>query len=119
MNDCGGRTSRLRTRARVAVALAGAVVALVGCGSDGSPARVDAEFVESVRADGHTVPHGAVGEATLVTAARKLCRRQTFHTTTQQRRESALTRDELETVTQAFAGDSRRFATLALETYCP
>ena len=119
MNECTGRRSRPRVRVGVAVvaAVVGVLTALALHGG-GSPEQLDARFVAAVRADGHEVPHGAAGEATLVAAARKVCQRRDFHATVQERRRSALSSDELATVTQAFAGDARRFATLALDTYC-
>jgi hypothetical protein len=40
------------------------------------------------------------------------------HSTTAERRATALTTDELDAVNQSFAGDSRAFTTLALDTYC-
>jgi Protein of unknown function (DUF732) len=118
MNENTVRPSPMRVWVRVAVAAAGILVALAGCGSVGSAARLDARFLESVRADGHDVPGGA-GEATLVAAARKICDRRIPHGSVEERRQAALTRDELATVAQAFAGDARRFAALALDTYCP
>jgi hypothetical protein len=101
-------------------AVAGVALALAACGAaETSAAQLDARFVDSVRADGHDVPRGSDGEAALVRAARKICERRVKHTTSFRRRDSAWTRPELDAVKQAFAGDPRRFATLALETYCP
>ena len=121
MGECasdGVRTGR-RVVGMVA-AIAGVTLALAACGSaETSAAQLDARFVDSVRADGRDVPHGSDGEAMLVRAARKICERRGHHSASFRRRNSALTQRELDVVEQAFAGDPRRFATLALETYCP
>lgn len=119
MNERTCRPSRHAVRVRIAAAVAGTLVAAVGCGFGGTPAQLDARFVQNMRAGGHDVPQGAAGETTLVTAARKLCERRENHRSLYERRQTALTQHELDAVTQAFSGDARRFATLALETYCP
>ena len=119
MSESSGGRSRPAVRARITAALAGTLVAAVGCGSGGTPAQLDARFVQNMRADGHDVPQGAGGGTTLVTAARKICERRENHRSRYERQQTALTRDELDVVTQAFSGDARRFAALALETYCP
>jgi hypothetical protein len=117
MDDRTGRAPHPE-RARLAAAIAGALVVFAGCGFPGAAARLDARFVESVRAEGREVPQGADGEAMLIAAARKVCERRRGHETSKGRREAALTPRELEAVTQAFAGDARSFAALALRTYC-
>jgi Protein of unknown function (DUF732) len=116
MSQCIGRGVRA---VGVVAAMAGVALVLAACGSAGtSTAQLDARFVESVRADGHDVPPGPDGAA-LVAAARKICERRANHTTSFRRRYPALTQRELDVVEQTFAGDPPRFATLALETYCP
>ena len=119
MNESSGRPFRPAVRARIAVAIAGTLVAAVGCGFGGTPAQLDARFVQSMRADGHDVPQGAEGETTLVAAARKICERRTNHRSLHNRQQTALTPQELDAVSEAFSGDARRFASLALATYCP
>jgi Protein of unknown function (DUF732) len=118
MSQCaGGRVCRGR-RLRVASAVAAVALVLAACGRAGvSATQLDAQFVDSVHADGHDVPRGSDGEAALVAAARKICERRDH--LAMRRRDSALTPRELDVVEQTFAGDPRRFATLALETYCP
>ena len=117
MNECTGGVLRTGVWGRTAVAVT--LVGLAGCGSVGTPAQLDARFVASVRADGHDVPGGPEKESVLVAAARKICDRRGSHPTPERRREVALTQHELDAVTQTFTGDPRRFATLALDTYCP
>ena len=119
MNERTCRPARPAVRARAVAVLAGTLLTAVGCGFGGTPAQLDARFVQNMRADGHDVPQGAAGETTLVTAARKICERRENHRSLDERRQTALTQHELDAVTQAFSGDARRFADLALETYCP
>jgi Protein of unknown function (DUF732) len=118
MSECTSGPSWPRPPARVITAVV-ASLALTACGNLGtSPAQLDARFVESVRSDGHSVPQGD-SQATLVAAARKICDRRDKQATIDERERSALTSRELKTITQVFAGDARRFASLALDTYCP
>ena len=119
MNESTGRPFCSAARARIIAAIAGTLVAAAGCGFGGTPAQLDAEFVQSVRADGHDVPQGTADEATLVTAARKVCDRRTKNRPLHDRQQTALTRHELDAVAEAFSGNARQFASLALATYCP
>jgi hypothetical protein len=119
MNETTDGRAPGRLRARAVLAAAGVALVLAACGGvDGSAARLDAQFVDTVRSEGHPVS-GADREAALVAAARKLCVRRVRHRNQAQRHETALTERELDAVSQAFAGDARRFAALALDTYCP
>ena len=101
---------------RAAAASGVAALVLAASGTVGASAtQLDARFVDSVRADGHDLPDGSPAAAALVAAARKICERRSAAT---RRRDSALTRQELDEVARTFA-DPQRFATLALDTYCP
>ena len=120
MSGCAGGRVRTGRRLRAVAVIVGAALVLVACrGVDTSSAQLDAQFVDSVRADGHDLPAGPDGQSSLVAAAWKTCERRVRHATPEQRRDTALTRRELDGVTQTFAGDPRRFAGLALDTYCP
>ncbi|MDT7580122.1 MAG: hypothetical protein QOK35_1386 [Pseudonocardiales bacterium] len=106
--------------AAVGATVVGAAFVLAACGVVGtSSAQLDAQFVAAVRADGHDVPQAAEQEATLVTAARKICARRQLLASPVERHRAALTLREIDAVSTTFAGDARRFAALALDTYCP
>lgn len=118
MNECIHR--RADTRLRLSIAVVGAAIALAGFTTPGAdPGRLDASFVDAVRAVGHDVPRAVDQQAALVVAARKICARRTPSMTPVERRNSALTLRELDAVAVTFAGDARGFSTLALDTYCP
>ena len=73
--------------------------------------------VDATRAQGYVVDSDTQ-RTLLVSAARKICERRENHSTVAQRRATALSSQELSTVTDTFAGNARSFTTLALETYC-
>jgi Protein of unknown function (DUF732) len=116
MNEC----VRAGRWVRAAAAVAGAAFVLAACGATGaSSAQLDARFVAAVRADGRDVREEADQQTELVTAARKICARRRGQADLDARHRSALTPRELDAVAKTFAGDARRFAALALDTYCP
>ena len=118
MNEC--IHGRADTRLRFSLAVVGAALAVAGFTTAAAdPAQLDASFVDAVRADGHAVPRGIDQQTTLVVAARKICARRTPRMNPVERRASALNLHELDAVKTTFAGDARRFATLALDPYCP
>ena len=118
MNESTGRPSPRGARVGFAVAVAGTLLAVAGCGSVGSPPRPDVRFHEGIRVAGHDTPQQAAREGKLFVASDAFCGRRTYHPPAQ-RRQSALTPDELPNLTPPFGGDARRFAALALETFCP
>ena len=101
--------------ATVAALAALAVSAFTTAGSAG--VDVDQHFVDATRAQGYVVDSDAQ-RTLLVSAARKICERRENHSTVAQRRATALSSEELSTVTDTFAGNARSFTTLALDTYC-
>lgn len=121
MKECvlAGRRVGVGTAAIGAVVVGAAVVLAASGVVETSSAQLDAQFVAAVRADGREVPQVAEQEATLVTAARKICARRQLPRDPDERHRAALTLRELDAVAATFAGDVRRFATLALDTYCP
>lgn len=111
---------RADTRLRLSIAVLGAAIAVAGVTTAAAnPAQLDASFVAAVRADGRDVPRGIDQQATLVVAARKICARRTPGMTPVERKASALNLHELDAVGATFADDGGRFATLALDVYCP
>ena len=112
------RRSPLRRGLAVATVAALAALAVSAFTTAGSPAvDVDQHFVDATRAQGYVVDSDAQ-RTLLVSAARKICERRENHSTVAQRRATALSSQELSTVTDTFAGNARSFTTLALETYC-
>ena len=101
--------------ATVAALAALAVSAFTTAGSAG--VDVDQHFVDATRAQGYVVDSDAQ-RTLLLSAARKICERRENHSTVAQRRATALSSEELSTVTDTFAGNARSFTTLALDTYC-
>ena len=111
---------RADTRLRLSLAVVGAAIAVASVTTGAAdPAQLDASFIAAVQADGRAVPQEADRKATLVTAARKVCARRHSQVDADVRHRSALTLRELDAVAATFAGDGRRFAALALDTYCP
>jgi hypothetical protein len=116
MNGC----VRAGRRVRAAAVVVGVAFVLAACGATGpSSAQLDARFVAAVRADGRDVREEADQQTALVAAARKICARRKDKADPDARHRSALTLRELDAVAKIFAGDARRFAALALDTYCP
>jgi hypothetical protein len=112
------RRSPLRRGLAVATVAALAALAVSAFTTAGSAAvDVDQHFVDATRAQGYVVESDAQ-RTLLVSAARKICERRENHSTVAQRRATALSSQELSTVTDTFAGNARSFTTLALDTYC-
>jgi hypothetical protein len=108
----------LRRGAAVATVVLTVALAVSAFATSGSSAMTgDLHFLDTARSQGHVVAPGQQ-EGLLVSAAHKICDRRVNHSTTAERRATALTTDELDAVNQSFAGDSRAFTTLALDTYC-
>ena len=97
------------------VALAVSAFATSGSGGGGD---VDQRFLDATRSQGLVVA-GGEQQTLLVSAARKICERRESHETAAQRRATALSIEELGSVSQTFGDDARSFTSLALKTYCP
>jgi hypothetical protein len=112
------RVSLRRGAAVAAAVLVGALAVSAFSTVVPSSGDADQHFVDTARSQGRVVA-GGDQQALLVSAARKICDRRGSHTTVAQRRATALSSDELAVIQQTFAGDTRGFTALALDTYCP
>jgi hypothetical protein len=112
------RVSLRRGAAVAAAVLVGALAVSAFSTVVPSSGDADQHFVDTARSQGRVVA-GGDQQALLVSAARKICERRGSHTTVAQRRATALSSDELAVIQQTFAGDTRGFTALALDTYCP
>jgi hypothetical protein len=115
MNERAGRPSPLGVRVGVGVVVAGTLLSVAGCGSAGPPRWDDARLQISAGSDGS--PRAAGHEKFLV-APDEVCRRAE-HAPAEPRWRAAPAPGVLAGLTQPFGGDARRFASLALETFCP
>jgi hypothetical protein len=109
-----GRSS-LSTGIRVALAVVTGL-ALAACGGPvaaSSSERLDTRIVSSLRSGGDPAPQGD-GASVLSAAARTTCGGEMWQSMQGRKPASA---HEPEVLT--FASDARRFAALALGTYCP
>jgi Protein of unknown function (DUF732) len=108
----------LRRSVAIAAVVLAAALAVSAFATSGSPATTgDSYFLDTARSQGHTIAPGQQ-EGLLVSAAHKICDRRESHSTTAERRATALSTDELHAVNQSFGGDSRAFTVLALDTFC-
>jgi Protein of unknown function (DUF732) len=108
----------LRRSVAIAAVVLAAALAVSAFATSGSPATTgDSYFLDTARSQGHTIAPGRQ-EGLLVSAAHKICDRRESHSTTAERRATALSTDELHAVNQSFGGDSRAFTVLALDTFC-
>jgi hypothetical protein len=108
----------LRRGAAVAAVVLAMALAVSAFATSGSPSTTgDQHFLDTARSQGSVIAPGQQ-EGLLVSAAHKICDRRESHSTTAERRATALSTDELDAVSQSFGGDSRAFTTLALDTYC-
>jgi hypothetical protein len=112
------RKRSFRRVAAIAAVVLAAALAVSAFATSGSPATTpDQHFVDTARTQGFTVTPGQQ-ESMLVSAAHKICDRRVSHSTTAERRATALSTDELDAVSQSFGANARAFTTLALDTYC-
>jgi hypothetical protein len=117
MNERAGRPSPLGVRVGVGVVVAGTLLSVAGCGSAGPPPRWDdARLHLGTEADGSP---RAAGHGKFLVAPDEVCRRRADHAPAERRWRSAPAPDALAGLTQPFGGNARRFASLALETFCP
>jgi transcription termination factor Rho len=112
------RVSLRRGAAVAAAVLVGALAVSAFSTVVPSSGDADQHFVDTARSQGRVVAAGGQ-QALLVSAARKICDRRGSHATVAQRRATALSSDELAVIQRTFAGDTRGFTALAIDTYCP
>jgi Protein of unknown function (DUF732) len=112
------RVSLRRGAAAAAAVLVGALAVSAFSTVVPSSGDADQHFVDTARSQGRVVAAGGQ-QALLVSAARKICDRRGSHATVAQRRATALSSDELAVIQRTFAGDTRGFTALAIDTYCP